>query len=72
MRNLRKVLRRKGYDGDALEERVKEVLQRDVSRVAAVLWGATPLEATNMTIDQRLAFIKARQKTRPVRSVTDD
>ena len=36
MRSLREVLARKGYMGDALEERVRVVLARDPSRIAAV------------------------------------
>jgi hypothetical protein len=60
--NMFKVLRRHGYEGDALEERVQKLLRSDVSRIAAIIWGASVTEATNMTIEERLAFINARQK----------
>jgi hypothetical protein len=37
MRNLHKVLLRRGYTGDALEARIKELLARDFPRLTAVI-----------------------------------
>jgi hypothetical protein len=36
MRNLRKVLIQKGYTGDALEQRIKVVMAREPTRLAAL------------------------------------
>jgi hypothetical protein len=37
MRNMRKVLERKGYHGEQLEARIATLLQKDVSRLAAII-----------------------------------
>jgi hypothetical protein len=44
MRNLRKILIRKGYAGDALEQRINVVLARDPSRLAAVFSGEPKIQ----------------------------
>jgi hypothetical protein len=37
MRNMRKVLTRRGYHGEQLEARIAVLLQKDVSRLAAII-----------------------------------
>jgi len=37
LQSLRRVLQRHGYSGDALESKIVELMQKDVSRLAAVI-----------------------------------
>jgi hypothetical protein len=37
LRNMRKVLIKKGYSGEALENRINVLLNSDVSRIASVI-----------------------------------
>lgn len=37
MRSLRKVLLRHGYSGEALEAKIVELMQKDVSRLAGII-----------------------------------